>query len=309
MHRLILASHPSIYMGVHMPQGLVARHVGGVEVAQGLPPYAPQQAYAAADYEGVPANWEKDTADTKVYFFGVTKDRGLWFDFTGLPHHPTHDVAIRMDVQGVCAISGRPTAGNMFLHQFRRNCPVHGIPFVGSDRECTACGFKWPEQDYLASTAPATLWIDGFRNSQGVTRQFLVTDDVERGVAAQVIGDARTFGFQFNFFLSAAPKPPRPPMPMRSLSLESLSFGGTTRSAGGYRSAEIGAGAKIDQVIGRDPKDISHWASQPVGRIVVYYVWDHELPALLATRRGAKDDGFLSKLQTGNPGPVGNTTY
>lgn len=315
----------NVRMGVHMPPALVGRWQNGQEVGQDLPPYAQIQAHPVDDLPELPDHWERSTEGTSTYVVGLEEGKGMWFDFTMLPHHPTHDVAVRISVQGICALTGMElTSGQMPLHQYRHRCPVHGVAFTGN-LFCSQCGFEWPPQNYLASTGPATMWLDGFRSSDGKTRQFLITSEEGRGVAAQLIGDRRTFDLTFAFFRSNAEKPPQPVYRGGYGNLESfgggtkgLSMGGTMRggpellgspmrgASRSVRSLEIGAGALIEQRIGRDPKEIEHWNGTRVGTVKIYYMPADQLAPILAARAQSAErkGGFLGGkgLVVGNDG-------
>ncbi len=323
---IALRNDRHVRMGVHMPPALVGRWQNGQEVGQSLPPYAAIQAHPVDEFPELPDDWERSTEDTSTYVVGLEEGKGMWFDFTQLPHHPTHDVAVCISVQGVCALTGMElTSGQMPLHQYRQRCPLHNVAFTGN-LFCSQCGFEWPPQNYLASTGPATMWLDGFRSSDGKTRQFLITSEEGRGVAAQLIGDRRTFDLTFAFFRSNAEKPPRPPVRRggynKLAGLEStggpmfrggggtkgLSIGATSRGASSMptRSLEIGAGALIDQRIGRDPKEIEHWNGTRVGTVKIYYMPMSQLAPILAARaqRAERQGGFLGGkgLVVGNDG-------
>lgn len=316
-----------------MPPALIGRWANGEEVGQSLPPYAPVEAHLVDEYPDLPEEWERSTADTACYVVGLKEGNGMWFDFTSLAYHPTHNVAVRMSMQGVCVITGvEVVGGQMPLHQYKRNCPTHNVPF-GPNLRCNECGFDWPAQNYLASTAPAIMWIDGFRASDGKTRQFLITEDENRGIAAQLIGNRRTFDLTFAFFLSRATKPPAPPYRFRGGlegALESMphSFGAGSKGIGtgggygeepvmrglssaGVKKLEIGAGALINQRIGADPNGIDHWADLALGRVRVYYMPVAQLAPILAAGRSRAQAGrsFVGGLKVGNPPPgVGNKT-
>lgn len=173
-----------------------------------LPPYARQPAYPVDEYPACPETWMHGSSLASSYFVPVEVGKGMWFNFTMNAYH-THDVAVVMSVQGVNPITGPIEKGKVAelrLEQYKHKCPRHGCDFQ-QDRYCPECKFKWPAQNYLSTTTGLPLWIDGFRNEAGEVRQYLITDDVAKGVAAQLIGDQRVFAIGFAFYESVEPKP------------------------------------------------------------------------------------------------------
>src|SRR5207244_4154404 len=74
---------------------------------------------------------------------------------------------------------------------------------------CEKCEHNWPPQNYMSTTGQPNgmLWLDGFLDSHGVTRQYIFTEEECRGVASQIIGNERVFAIGIAFFLSKQPKP------------------------------------------------------------------------------------------------------
>ncbi len=292
--------------GLNLPLGVVSKLDSyGKEIVQGLPPYAPAAVYAVADCENAPADWRRDDANTCVYVVGVPNGRGMWLDLTsnaGLENV----VAAVVDVQGINVLTARPVGDPIHLEQYRRHCPVHGTALT-AERHCSDCGFKWPAQNYLFSDDRHTMWIDGFRvrgangAPTGETRQFLFTDDTRRGVAANVLGEKRSFDIKIAFF--EGPRRPRPAYQSRGMTLESMSFGekslGATRGA--RRSMEVAAGALINQNYGVDARHVDEYGPL-AGMIVLYYVREADLPSIV----GRKADALQSQgIPVGNPGNQG----
>lgn len=181
----------------------------------GLPPYGERVSFLVDDFEGSPASWMRGSPREASYFVPVRAEHGLWLDFNANSRH-LHQVAALVSIQGVNAVTGLPTEGALRLEQYRERCPRHNEPF-GEGRFCQGCGFKWPHQNYLASTGTprGLFWLDGFRAKDGRVRQWVFTEEMARGVAAQVIGDKRVFALGIAFFLSREPKPlPPPPKPL-----------------------------------------------------------------------------------------------
>jgi len=143
------------------------------------------------------------------YFLGVKEDYGMWLDFNECSYH-THDVAIVISIQGINPITGQKMVGDnpLRLEQYHKKCPIHGT-FFKQDRFCEECGFKWPGQNYLATTGTPEmkLWLDGFRSSDGKVRQYIITEDKMRGVASQMIGEDRVFAIGIAYYLSKNKKP------------------------------------------------------------------------------------------------------
>lgn len=181
----------------------------GNEVSQGLPPYAPVDLAVVDEYKGSPDTWMRGTAKTGSFFFPVKEGRGLWLDFNSNISHK-HHVAIVVSIQGINAITGQKMIGfKPRLERYDTKCPIHDTEF-GHDRFCEQCGFKWPAQNYLATTSTpySQFWLDGFRNQNGEIRQFIFTpEEMERGVAQNLIGNERIFAIGIAFFLSKKPKP------------------------------------------------------------------------------------------------------
>jgi len=141
----------------------------------------------------------------KSYFVPVDTGRELWLDFNGNNKNPYH-LAVVVSVQGINAVTGLECKDAQ-LEQYILECPKHKEPF-GADRYCKSCGYHWPKQNYVCSTGTphGCLWLDGFRAAEGVIRQFLLTEEKMRGVAAGVIGENRVFAFGISFFLSRSPR-------------------------------------------------------------------------------------------------------
>jgi hypothetical protein len=94
------------------------------------------------------------------------------------------------------------------LEQYIDTCPKHDVKF-GPNRYCEKCGYKWPKQNYICTTATpnGNLWLDGFRTAEGVVRQYILTNEKIRGVAANILKEERVFAVGISFFLSVNPKP------------------------------------------------------------------------------------------------------
>ena len=167
----------------------------------GLPPYREVFPYLVDDYEGCPSNWMRSDAKTKSYFVGLEEGKGLWFDFNSNENVGYH-VAVVISVQGVNPITGMPCK-DYALEQYITRCPKHDVEF-GADRHCPECGYNWPKQNYLCTTGTpkGSFWLDGFKSIDGVVRQYILTAETMRGVAANVIGEDRVFAIGATFFLS-----------------------------------------------------------------------------------------------------------
>jgi len=166
-----------------------------------LPEYAWRKAFQRDEYPACPRNWMQSEGTMASYFVGVPKGKGMWFDFNKNSEH-SHDVAIVVSIQGINPITGLP-CHDPNLEQYLETCPKCNKKF-GANRHCDGCGYKWPKQNYIATTAQPNgqLWLDGFRTADGVVRQYIFTDDVMKGVAANIIGKDRVFAVGISFFIS-----------------------------------------------------------------------------------------------------------
>jgi hypothetical protein len=280
--------------------------------AQGLPPHAVQPVYKVDEYN-CPDNWMHGSGKASSYFVAIKPSKGMWLDFVRNEYH-THHVAVLVSTQGINPITGQRQMG-FKLEQYRENCPLHNVPF-GGDRFCSVCGYKWPGQNYLATTAGGRLWIDGFMNDKGEVRQYVFTEETARGVAAQIIGEDRVFAIGVAFYLSKQPKPVPAYNPRSSYAMGSLgvSKGGGLESFGPVRSRgavgqsvspkaiEIAAGAKIRQDIGVDPENVERfWEEEAAGFLYINYC-DVETCNLILSQ-GMRDlskggEGFLAGKKT-----------
>lgn len=195
-----------------------------------LPPHQPVVAFPVDEYPACPKTWMHGSSKASSYFIGVEPGKGMWFDFTSNQHHK-HDIAVVVSVQGINPVTGQKTA-ELNLQQFKNKCPNHGCDFQ-QDRFCPECGYKWPAQNYISSTTGHTMWIDGFRNEKGEVRQYIITEEECKGIAAQVIGEERVFAIGFAFYKSKKAKPE----PVRSSVLRCASMKGPCgQSCGGSYS-------------------------------------------------------------------------
>lgn len=292
---------------LNLPRAREKRYdAAGNELDQSLPEYSPRAAFSVADYT-VPEQWVKPGPDEASYFVPVAAGRGLWLDFNRCASD-THHVAVLVSVQGVNAITGQPTRGHG-LEQYKHQCPIHGVTF-GADRYCPSCGYKWPAQNYLATTGTprGSFWLDGFRTEDGTTRQFVFTEEMARSVAAQLIGQDRVFAIAVRFYRSVSPKPVAPVYRgvtrgggMKSFGVDSV-LESTTRGAS--RSLEVGYGARIAQRVYPDHEHITFWRPQPDGTIYINYVDEETCQQLLNGRRN-RQEGFLNGLQGAAPAASG----
>jgi hypothetical protein len=193
---------------IHTPEALKG------EKLHSLPPHAIRPFYKVDEYPACPKNWMHGSSLASSYFVPVQADKGIWFDFT-MNTNKSHHVAVVISVQGVNPITGPIKKGQpaeLRLEQYREKCPRHKCKFQ-QDRFCPKCKYKWPAQNYLATTTGEYLWLDGFRNKGGEVSQYVLTEDDAKGVAAQMIGDNRVFAIGYAFYESVEPKPPRPVTP------------------------------------------------------------------------------------------------
>lgn len=188
----------------------VKKDKDGNDIPSCLPPYKEVMPYSVDDFPACPTNWMHGSSLASSYFLAVEEGKGLWLDFNPCQEH-THHIAVVISVQGVNPISGQKQ-DKMRLEQYRNKCPIHNCDFQ-QDRFCPECKYKWPPQNYLATTGTPVgwFWLDGFRTAEGQVRQYILTAEEIKGVAAQIIGDQRVFAIGVAFYKSKLPKP-LPPM-------------------------------------------------------------------------------------------------
>ena len=183
-----------------------------------LPNLDPVKVYAVDDYPACPDNWMHGSDIVGSYFVGLAEDGALWLDLNECFDH-THDVAVVLSVQGINPITGQTMVGDnpLRMEQYHKNCPVHNIPFK-QDYFCEECGYSWPGQNYMATTGTpfGMFWIDGFRTPDGKVRQYVISAEKMRSVAAQVMekrgedSEDRVFAIGVAFYLSKDKKPEMP---------------------------------------------------------------------------------------------------
>jgi hypothetical protein len=242
-----------LYARINTPEALSG------DSLHGLPPHCLRPTYAVDEYPACPTNWVHGSSKASSYFVPVQVGRGMWFDFT-MNAGNRHDIAIVISVQGVNPVTGKKVT-ELNLEQYRDNCPIHNKPFQ-QDRYCEECGYKWPGQNYIATTTGYTLWIDGFRNEKGEVRQYIITEDIARGIAAQVIGKDRVWAIGFAFYLSKEPRKQPEPNIIRTAGFSS------TMGFGGYESlvpdSSFEFGAESDMLMA-DFDDGPHGPCGPCG--------------------------------------------
>jgi len=179
-----------------------------------LPEYAPVSIYTVDEYPTCPNNWMHGSDISSSYFGGLKEDWAIWLDFNECFNH-TYDVAVVLSVQGINPVTGQTMIGDnpLRLEQYHKICPIHSVDFK-QDYFCEECGFKWPGQNYLSTTGTpfGMFWLDGFRTSDGNVRQYIITAEKMRGVAAQVMDspEKRVFAIGMAFYLSKKKKPEQP---------------------------------------------------------------------------------------------------
>ncbi len=205
--------------GLHSPKKWQDDYNGGsAENKHNLPYAAPTSIYAVDEYPACPDNWEHGSDIAGSFFAGLHEDWALWLDFNECFNH-THDVAVVLSVQGINPITGQTMVGDnpLRMEQYHKNCPIHDVAFK-QDYFCEECGFKWPGQNYMSTTGTpfGMFWLDGFRTPDGNVRQYIISAEKMRSVAAQVMEkrgedpDNRVFAIGMAFYLSKAKKPDMP---------------------------------------------------------------------------------------------------
>jgi hypothetical protein len=296
---------------LHMPRATTSRFdARGKEQVGGLAPAAQVNVYSVDDYPDCPKSWDRSdpSINLRSFFFASRVGHMVWIDFNYCTSNP-HHVAVIMSAQGVNAITGRRVTYPLHLEQYKQRCPNHDVAFTGN-RFCAKCDFEWPGQNYLASnvTPRGAFWRDGFRGEGGVTREFLFTEQEERGVAAQIIGDERVDAFSLAYFLS---KEPKPVSTRRSVAmgdhLESVAspkvFGGSVRALRAARPrTEVGAGAMVNQSVHDDTESIDFWQDTPTALIRIYYCSQEELAEIVGSGPSTtpNDGSFLGNIPKGN---------
>jgi len=300
-------------MSVHMPRAYADGPGDKPETGHGLPPPALVKAY--------PVDLDPEFRDSLDKKFSFTRDGAicrvvgmkhgvsLWFDFRGLSDHPTHDVAVRVMVQDICALTGMPHEQfGMPLIQYRHRCPKHNEPF-SPDLLCRFCGHRWPAQNYLStadrneSGHPVAMRLNGFRDGKGRSRQFITTKGGEgRGIAEQILGNWRSFQFDISFTLSRKEKVRPPVSSYDHYDDDDATRGDPRKSSASTTEVEIAAGAVINHETGTDPNGIEYWNDDPAVLVRIYCMPEDELNALLAeyAERVGSQRSFLSGLKTGN---------
>jgi len=302
-----------------------------LECPQGLPPYSIRPAYVVDEYPACPNEWMHGSGKSGSFFVPVETGRGMWFDFTSNQSHK-HHVAVVISVQGINPVTGHKTNNDLGLRlqQIKNKCPKHNVDLL-QDRYCPECKYKLPAQNYIATTTGQTLWIDGFRGEDGQVRQYIITEEDTRGVAAQIMGEERVWAIGFAFYLSKEPKPEPPAHQLMRMYADCTPSGGTeicsfdggticsfedgtyeynctlsdapksTFERTSTKRQEIGGGARIQQEIGVDPENLDFWREEPEALIYVNYVQPTICEQILASgKRKDAQDGFLEGLKIGN---------
>lgn len=301
---------------LNMPVATRSQFVGGVEQTSRLAPSAPTEVFRVDDYPGCPAGWARSNHTLASYFFAAKPGHMVWFDLRVCEQNP-HHVAALVSAQGINAVTGVQMTPPPRLEWFDNGCPIHGRAWNAhhwtyGKRVCDDCGGReWPAQNYIATTSvsPGRFWRDGFCARDGQTREFLFTEDTQRGVAAQVIGEERVNAFGIALFKSIRVKP-RPTYGGYRGGDDTLGGGfesiggskGVTRGigGGGYRSMEVGAGAVVNQTVEQDSSGPGFWHAFPDAVFVLYYVSAEEFADIVGRGSTPRPEGFI-------PGPVGNS--
>jgi len=200
-----------LFAEINTPEALIG------EGLHSLPPHNRVDTHVVDEHPACPGIWEHGSGKASSYFLSLEAGKGMWFDFTSNQHHK-HHVAVVTSVQGINPITGKPIT-ELCLVQHKTKCPIHDMDFQ-QDRYCPKCKFKWPAQNYIATTYNEPLWIDGFRNDDGEVRQYIVSEEQARGVAKQIEDKdpkfKRVWAIGFAFYLSKEPKP-ETPLRLRSI--------------------------------------------------------------------------------------------
>lgn len=215
----VMTVKQTLKCGLHSPEKWQEDYNGyDADDMSNLPNYAPVGVYTVDEYPACPDNWEHGSDIAGSYFASLAEDGALWLDFNGCFDH-THDVAVVLSVQGINPITGQTMVGDnpLRMEQYHKTCPIHGTEFK-QDYLCEDCGFKWPGQNYLSTTGTpfGMLWLDGFRTPDGKVRQYIISAEKMRGIAAQVMekrgedSEDRVFAIGVAFYISKDKKPDMP---------------------------------------------------------------------------------------------------
>jgi hypothetical protein len=298
---------------LHMPPATKSRFDDrGEELTQHLAPYAPVKVYSVDDFPNCPADWLRSDPSLGVmtYFVPAIAGNMVWFDLRANEHH-SHHVAAIISAQGINAVTGARMPAAVLdqrLEQYQDACPIHNIPFTGPKKFCRECKHEWCDQNYLATTMvqAGQYWRDGFCGKDGQTREFIFTKETSRGVAAHLIGEDRVNAFGVALFKSNEPKPPQPMYRhphTKGFDFESVTLG-ATRGALSFSSMEVGAGALVNQAVGRDEKRLDFWNNTPAAAFVIYYVDAEQFAAITGFEsedvRSSSPEGFLDGIPVGN---------
>ncbi|MCK9435099.1 MAG: hypothetical protein M0R32_09850 [Candidatus Cloacimonetes bacterium] len=223
-----LMESEGLFVGLNMPPAISSSE----DIMHGLPPYKKRKFYAVDEFPGCPSNWVASRGKSRSYFVPVLEGSGMWLDFNKNCYNDYH-VAVVVSVQGVNAITGLMTSDE-HLEQYIEKCPKHDVAF-GPSRFCEKCGYHWPKQNYLSTTATPNgkFWLDGFRAADGAVRQYILTAEKMRGVASNVIGEERVFAIGLSFFLSKNKKP----QPVINTVLRSTGYHGGCFGGPGWNDA------------------------------------------------------------------------
>ena len=208
----VMKVSPHLQCEINLPAAIRDAEDKGIHA---LPPYAKADVYPIDKYPAAPADWPRGDAKSASYFVEVKEGRGMWLDFNSCRDHG-HEVAVLLSIQGINPLTGAKIEG-FGLEQYKTKCPVHACE-LQSERHCPECGYAWPAQNYLCTngTPNGLLWLDGFRAPDGKVRQYVFTAEEARGVAAQIIGDKRSFNIGIAFYISKERKKVQPvPSPLR----------------------------------------------------------------------------------------------
>ena len=309
-HMTIGSLYGTLSIGLNTPPGARSDLSDGVEKAQRLPPYAKRNVYLVDEFaEHVPSDWARSESGrgaemVSSYFVGVKPGQGMWFDFNPMQNDQFH-IAVVPSVQGVNPVTGKPAS--LSMEQYEK-CPVHERPFA-RDRYCSGCEYKWPKQNYVATTGTpyGAFWLDGFRQADGKVRQWLFTEEALRGVATHVLGDARQYAVAFAIYRSVAQRPPRRPIFRGGYGVSKGALIGSsgetfaTRSMSASPRLEVAAGALIDQFVYDDPEGIDFWQPKPVGIIMLNYAHEDEIARIVRAAGVGHNEGPLAGIPVGNP--------
>ena len=254
---------------------------------------------------GAPDAWRLPSPEgiTVVNFVvGIEWGTALWIDLTCNDSLPM-EVAAKISIRGVNPLTG--TAINGLALEKVTHCSKHGVP-LDENHRCPKCPtVQHPRENYFTTCNKSEdenkvyFWLDGWRVGS-IVRQWVFTQDMDRDIASQVMGDGRkptpNIGIAFHYARNPKPKPKPKPV---SRSRGGLMLRGGMRGAEAFSMGDVGVagGEQIDQDVGFDPKGLHHWQSRPNLIAVIHLSGIDTLRQIMGQRGSSGDAGWMSGMR------------